>query len=587
MGNKIDLSKLIRKKYSGNTLQLDDLFEEIDLVLNEAVDYKSKVAGQASDATMEEASMEQKASWVVNGAGVPRNARPDSDQKKFIPADKIAEEGKSKLPTIQGTQEMPVFDLFSMITNSQMSLEGDDRKLINDIVENMGGSATSSWRDRVALMQKYAYLFGEAREVSGMNIREAISNLMFINLLKKLSYFMDQPSKQFEYVIAPLISPNAYVIPKDGDLADVRLTTGEQFSIKFWIASNPELKGSIGNLKKYPNGLKYVFGKRLANGILEFGECEITCFIKNISPNDYTLVNSNIEGVLIYGSTSATPKIKIYVKNFDAEEYGKFNSVKDSFETGKLQKAPKKTEFTHTAATNLRTDLSKIGNMNKQISSLYANLDPKTNKKQTPLKTAQFDNMMGVANEYAKINPEFAQILSNFEALQDKEKNFAAQQAFHKVLSDALSAHVKQLSAQRSELGLTTENTNLLEQPEQEPQESQFKLTVSDSLWQQMKTDILNLGSPSIYNKQLMFFSDSISKSFKNVMENFQELNKNLTSYFATSTQRQKERGGGKSSAQDCVDNAEQIISGVTDIAGSEGEKVSVINPRLVKRTKK
>ena len=45
MKNKVDIGKLIEKKYKGNTLQLSDILEQIDLVLQETSDnkYDSKI----------------------------------------------------------------------------------------------------------------------------------------------------------------------------------------------------------------------------------------------------------------------------------------------------------------------------------------------------------------------------------------------------------------------------------------------------------------------------------------------------------------------------------------------------------------
>ena len=37
MKNKVDIGKLIEKKYKGNTLQLSDILEQIDLVLQENI----------------------------------------------------------------------------------------------------------------------------------------------------------------------------------------------------------------------------------------------------------------------------------------------------------------------------------------------------------------------------------------------------------------------------------------------------------------------------------------------------------------------------------------------------------------------
>jgi hypothetical protein len=48
MKNKVDIGKLIEKKYKGNTLDLSDILEQIDLVLNEVADYKTKIANRKS-----------------------------------------------------------------------------------------------------------------------------------------------------------------------------------------------------------------------------------------------------------------------------------------------------------------------------------------------------------------------------------------------------------------------------------------------------------------------------------------------------------------------------------------------------------
>jgi hypothetical protein len=592
MKNKVDINKLIEKKYKGNTLELSDILEQIDLVLNESF-YASKLTNPGDKQFENEESI--KISQRMYGTQGTRDEVSgdlgrNPQYNRQVTAANIAETN-SNLPTIQGIQEMPVFDLFSMITNSKMELDNDDRKLLNDILENAGATPSSSWKDRVQLLQNYAYLLGNPRTVDKLNIREGISNLIFINLLKKLSYFTDQPSKQFEYVMAPLISPDAQVIKGDGDISDVRTTTGEQFSIKFFTASSPDVKGSITRLKTHPNGLNYVFGKVFSGGMLEFGECMITAYIRNINPQEYKHIHTISSGMVeIYEaiSNSQVPKVKIYIRTTDNEEEVKdYSKIKRRFQVGEKPKTATQT-FQHTSATLGRAEKQKLDRMRREIKSLFGTFSA-NEKQKKPLNNNQFNSFMGLAEEYAQMNSEFSKMFEVFKKIPNIEKNYDAQTKFHNELNNSFEIYLRQVVSQQksqTQSQQPEQNTSLSEQT-QEKEEPQFNFRLSGGAWELMSVSSLNLGSPSVYNNQLVFFSDSISKTFKNVMDNFQKLNKNLVSYFATSTEKQKQNNQGKSSAQDCVDNAEQIIYGVTDIAGSEGEKVNVINPRLVRRSSK
>ena len=291
MGNKVNVSKLIEKKYKGNTLELNDILEEIDLVLNESdqSSYTSKVVRNGvSDSIPETLSPSLDIQRHVNNSlgtnGAPRNTRPDEPRYgknvKVMPQsvpDKLAEAGDEI--SIGKTPQFKVLDLTSMITNTQMDVNHSDRGLINDIIANMGGKETDTWRDRIKLLRNYTDVLKTSKKVNEMNIDNAISSLMILNVLKKLSYFTAQAGKQFEYLMAPLIAPDAKVIgAEDKKIYDIEAGPNK-YSLKFLKSDCPEVGGSYDGLEEFSKqngGVKTVIGRVVGAGFIQFGEIFLT-----------------------------------------------------------------------------------------------------------------------------------------------------------------------------------------------------------------------------------------------------------------------------------------------------------------------
>ena len=60
-----------------------------------------------------------------------------------------------------------------------------------------------------------------------------------------------------------------------------------------------------------------------------------------------------------------------------------------------------------------------------------------------------------------------------------------------------------------------------------------------------------------------------------NVLNGFSSLGKNITLYFGTTTHKQMTRRREMTTyAQSCVDDANKIVTGIKEIATSEGENI-------------
>ena len=116
---------------------------------------------------------------------------------------------------------------------------------INDIIKNIN-APNSNWLGRIQALQKYTsnpdnFL---AAPSAGADMSEAISSMILLNVLKKLSYFTDHPGKQFEYVFAPFMHQDAYVVgSEDTEVDDVNSPTG-RVSLKFLSSGNPSIEVS-------------------------------------------------------------------------------------------------------------------------------------------------------------------------------------------------------------------------------------------------------------------------------------------------------------------------------------------------------
>jgi len=262
MKNKVDIGKLIEKKYKGNTLELSDILEQIDLVLQETSDYEynSKIDTGNLEENPESVNISQR----MYGAQGIRNEIPDElgygDNVNITPSVRpttVAEGGEGSSQQAK-TYTVQVPDLFSMITNSEMEPNDEDRKLIKRIVLNLKDveAKKGNWIERIKAINKFTEdAQGNAAQYEGRDIRRAVSNLIFLNLLKKISFFVAQPGKLFEYIIAPLIGTEAKVVGSvDQDIIDItKESQGKvwDYSVKLFTGkkSGFDLKGSRDKLK--------------------------------------------------------------------------------------------------------------------------------------------------------------------------------------------------------------------------------------------------------------------------------------------------------------------------------------------------
>jgi hypothetical protein len=593
MKNKVDINKLIEKKYKGNTLELSDILEEIDLVLNESDQsfYHSKVVRNGvSDSIPEELTPALDVQRHVNNSigtnGAPRKPRPDEpgygENADVLPQsvpDKLAEEEeKPSAISKEVVMKVPVMDLFSMITNSKMEIGSEDRTLINNIIKNFGGGPQDDWKARIKLLQNYTNKLGQPQQIKVENMSSAISSLLFLNLFKKLSYFTAQPGKQFEYLMAPLISPVAQVPPDDSDIADIKMTGGLSLSIKFFSAKAPQFKGSLKNLKNHPNGLNYIVGKTFANGIIEFGEIFITSQLNQIDKEKYSYVpdlseaSSRREIAFFISNSGQSPKIACYAINEQGggrvENKG-YNTVQSS-KPSVPKKPPTDLRLLSNTRKSLIDSIKKIKNPSEL--KIFDKKEPR------PLNSQEIKTILSETEKWAKQLPELKQKFDEFVS-SGKTNDLQQQIEFVTFALQSLRSLNQVIDNEMQKKPSSTLEENLYNFSEaedvdttqtQKVSEGQFIFDVPAKLWQYMRVDYLELGNPSLYNSQMMKISDSVSKQYVEVLENLRDLNLNLTNYFATSAKEQAanlEKSTDKTSYADkSIANANNIVSGVNQI---------------------
>ena len=544
MKNKVDISKLIEKKYKGNTLDLSDILEQIDLVLNEAADYKSKISGQASDAAMEEMSMERYASAIVNGAGDPRNERPDSDQKKFIPADKIAENVATKAETV--TLEIP--DIFSLVTNSEMELaaSGDaDRILIDKIIKRMGVSGKRNWVTRLQSLQRFMQdTSGEIPTWDG-NIRTGVANLIYLNVLKKISHSIAQPGKLFEYVIAPLISSTAYVEgATDQSIIDVTKTfkgKSYSYSIKLFTGESTDLKveGSRNELAKKVLADKSPVTYIVAyvdkeNNNISFSEMYVTTDITYF--NGWNTIKSLTQGTTYkrQGAGNQPDAYGIWVNPSPTQKPTSDISTQSSgIPTQSKEPVPKQ------VSKKLPSQISFGGKEDWKTKDLLTfNNDLKANSSAGAIKLKRLIDKV----------PQYKE---QFDAVQNNTDQL-------KALADTIYTD-SQLAINRAAAeSPTNESQIFLENEEDELAlaSGTFSIPLKGS-WSELNTIKINLGKPENFRVAQLKMSGQLVKDMKTVFENYRQLNTNILNFFATTPDKEEDYG------QKAIDNAERIKNGV------------------------
>ena len=543
MKNKVDISKLIEKKYKGNTLDLSDILEQIDLVLNEAADYKSKISGQASDAAMEEMSMERYASAIVNGAGDPRNERPDSDQKKFIPADKIAENVATKAETV--TLEIP--DIFSLVTNSEMELaaSGDaDRILIDKIIKRMGVSGKRNWVTRLQSLQRFMQdTSGEIPTWDG-NIRTGVANLIYLNVLKKISHSIAQPGKLFEYVIAPLISSTAYVEgATDQSIIDVTKTfkgKSYSYSIKLFTGESTDLKveGSRNELAKKVLADKSPVTYIVAyvdkeNNNISFSEMHVTTDISYF--NGWQTIKSLTQGTTYkrQGAGNQPDAYGIWVNPSPTQKPTSDISTQSSgIPTQSKEPVPKQVSKKLPANMSFGGIDWKTAELRRFNDRLYAELNAKDQAK-----------LKGLIVQIPQYKERFNAVQNNTDELKDLANT---------IYTDS------QLAIRAAAESPTNESQIFLENEEDELAlaSGTFSIPLKGS-WSELNTIKINLGKPENFRVAQLKMSGQLVKDMKTVFENYRQLNTNILNFFATTPDKEEDYG------QKAIDNAERIKNGV------------------------
>lgn len=615
MRNKIDISKLIKEKYKNNSIKSFDINEEMDLIISEKLNY---YLGKVDTANLQEDPNQSiKISNAVNGNSVPisssfsapRHERPDEpgygDNAKVMPQsvpDKLAEEDNltENIPlSKEVTPQFELPDLTSMITNTEMKVGTSDRDLINDIVANMGAQTVSDWTDRIRLLRNYTSIFSKARKVDEQNIYSAVSSLMILNVFKKLSFFTAQPGKQFEYLMAPLIAPDAAVVgANDNKIYDVESALAGKFSIKFFTAESSAVEGSYNNLSDISqtntNGVKVVIG-RVKDRHVGFGEMLLTTNLKWLKKNNYNIVYGDKDRSVVYFQTSqggrSVPTIAVYVKDKN-EASNKVDNMGFG-QASPLAVPPSKPRAKKTPVPTV--DIIKFGGYsvhNEQIINALQSI-LKSNDKSS--RTQERNKLIAYIENFINNFPELQlkSLLDDIKSSQDlatqktkieefvrileKERSDSYDEA-QKELADKIAA--QQQKAER-EAGKQTSLEEAAPAPKK-PAAFHFKFEMTDQLWAliEQKNLRFNLGSPEEYNKQMLDISEQVNGHLSRISIIFnktKELSDNITRYFATAKEaqqksREKEkvadaRGYGTRS----IDNAKQISIAMEEVIKTRG----------------
>jgi hypothetical protein len=556
MKNKVDISKIIKQKYEEDTFELNDLLEEIDLVLNESdqSSYHSKVVRNGvSDSIPEKLSQGLDVQRHVNNSlgtnGAPRQERPGEpgyggrEPSNIVP-DKIAEDTSLTEASEQESISVTVPDLFSVITNSELDIKDDDRQIINDIVESFRTSS-QHWSENIKSIQQFIIENASEKGFSG-DLREAISKLIYLNLFKKISYFTAQPGKLFEYIIAPIIGKDSKVVGKDDqDIIDVDSANTNGYSIKLFTGavSNQAIQGSIERLREVATQIpvQYIIAvvdKELKT--ISFVELAVSLNAEHF--RGWKVVNETKEGVILSKLENQITKYGILVKTSE-EASGEF--VKDVI---KILGSNIKTDQLQARIDSINTFLE-----NPNINDLIKNII-------RPFKDIEEIVKLRIASEL----PESDKRLSdkNIVALNKKKPKY-----FENLISYILK-ELEKAKQQQSPLKEATDGEGSVSTV------GKFNIPIKGS-WKNLSSISLELGDPKVYNQFQLKIASEIQKTMVNVLNNFSSLGKNITLYFGTTAHKQMTRRAEMTTyAQSCVDDANKIVTGIKEIATSEGESI-------------
>jgi hypothetical protein len=550
MKNKVDIDKLIEKKYKGNTLDLNDLLDEIDLVLQESD--QSYLHSKIIPANLEENPESENIAYRMGQVGNRNPVSPEpgysgKEPSEVIP-DKIAEAPQQALQKqVNFTVKVP--DLYSLMTNPKaMNPSSEDRKTINDIMANIN-APMNTWYGRIQALKKYTSQLGITPS-TGKNVTEAISSLMILNVLKKLSFFTDQPGKQFEYIFSAIMHPQAEVIGDEAkQVEDVGSPTGK-VSLKFLQSGDTTIEASGENLRKAINVkdvdnafVDYIIVRSFGTGVIQFGRIGITN-VKEFVDKHYEIIKDYSKKSLLMALKEPDPRgiegrpaFVIYLKEGGVTTAGasqKSISSQDKLEYNILGLKISSDSY------NKKIDVLGGKTLGSYVNELEAN--------KNDIKKLQ--KLLSFLPQYTSLSP------------QDKQQNT---QNIASDVVDYIRKRTQEIkNIQTSVPGLQKENKNLL-------QEETFAIS---SIWKNIVVESLDLGDVEKYNEQQLSVSDSIQKMYVDVLENLDSLNKNITLYFATG------QGKNQNAGEQAKTNAQNIVESVNNIQGSGTTDKTARKPR-------
>jgi len=609
MKKKVDIGKLIDEKFSDGELTFRQFNEIIDSVLQEKLD---NYLGKVDTAELEEVSQGKDVfdyAFGMGGAENPIAKEPGyggREPSNVVP-DKLAEaDQETKKESKQYTVQVP--DIFSLITNSQnIDPNSDDSKLIQKIVRNIGAEK-GYWSLRIQKINEYTQT--AQQPVQTKDIRKAISALIFLNLLKKLSFFVAQPGKLFEYVLRPLIGTEAKVLGSvDQQIVDVTKESQGQvwdYSLKMFTGreSSFTVKGSKANLQeavlKRGRPITYIISVSNKNNYsLEFSECLITTIPEHLPSGEWTpikivpdagivLVKDASVGVLIqteenigklsdYGQVQAVekpelygpkapkqPTVKVGTINYTVEKVNEeLQILKPNFQF--IENIPDDRKLSYLAPVRpgvsaVKEEVNFKDSLDKILSILRTSTVPvngtQIKKLTIPNTNVVYDTAKGVLASIIKIQ----QPNKKLEAINDVlEKAKVHQETLQKVQQQFSSAQSQQ--PQQTELQEADETTD-------KKDKTQFSIGLKN-VWQTIPNKIaLNLGNPEEYNKQQLTIASEIAENMSKALEAFQELSINLVSFFATSKEQAKEGDFGNKA----IENAKTIGTNVAAFQAEEDQ---------------
>ena len=551
MKNRVNISKLIEEKYKNDAFSFKQLNEMIDSVLNESD--QSYLHSKTIPANLEENPESVNISQRMYGAQGIRNEIPDElgygdnvDNVPQVRPDKLAErdeENQAQLSTAR-QRTIVVPDLFSMITSPKsMSVGNDDRDLINGIIANIGLQQSTSWREKIRKLQEYVINLSRPSETP-VDITQTVSGLIFLNLFKKMSFFMDQPGKQFEYLFLPFLSPTAEVKGSESEEISDVVFDGKEYSLKFLTSSSPRVIGSRDNLSKkvQASGYATYLVARVIGTRVEFAEFAVT--------NSPEFAKTNY--LLIPGQKTEEKGGPIWFVTKVAE-YPRYLCLIDSqipvsdIGYSEKDKLAKEKEMSYFVGGK-----SFPESLNKKLRDLIRNIEssikvekPGTEKYNKAVSLLK-DNFPNFQNEVSDTNSR-EQVLKYIQSLRDQIVKSA--EKISQIKGE--NPPVQEAVAQKGEA-------------EKIKSSGKFNFSVK-GIWPTIVVEKLEIGSPEVYNKQAGFVAGEISNFYVDILESLDKLSKSVTNYVATSSDTQKNTGS-KTYAQQSKDNAEAIVNSVTKI---------------------